>query len=104
MWVGYWNISLYGSPTAGAEGEIVYDPNTADNRQYSPYRVEARELFGDIDGTGVVNVLDAIRLSTSFGYKQGEALYDPLCDLNGDKIVNIFDAIILSAQFGKRYP
>jgi hypothetical protein len=104
MWAGYWNISLYGSPIAGSEGQTVYDPNTADNRQYSPYKVEARELIGDIDGSGVVDIFDAIVFSSAFGSKQGEPTYDPLCDLNGDKYIDIFDAIILASYFGGHIP
>ena len=57
---------------------------------------------GDINGDGVVNILDAILLAKAFGSRPGDSNWDPRADLNKDNVVNILDAIILSLNFGKR--
>ena len=58
-------------------------------------------LPGDINGDGVVNILDAILLASAFGSKRGEPNWDPRCDINKDGSVNILDAIILASHFGE---
>lgn len=62
----------------------------------------------DINGDGVVNILDFSRLAACFNKKSSQ--YDQrgnICakaDLNGDGVVTILDFSILSTQFGKRVP
>ncbi len=58
-------------------------------------------LLGDINGDGMVNILDAIMLSNAFGSRLGDANWNPDADLNDDDIVNILDAIILAGSFGE---
>jgi len=52
-------------------------------------------LAGDINGDGIVNILDYTLLSNAFGTNNSSA------DLNKDGIVNILDYTILSNNFGK---
>jgi len=52
-------------------------------------------LLGDINGDGVVNVLDAIMQASAFGSTPQDSNWNPRADLNDDGIVNILDAIIL---------
>ncbi|MBS7270094.1 MAG: hypothetical protein KIH10_14815 [Candidatus Freyarchaeota archaeon] len=104
MWVGVWNISLTTSPVAGSTGELVSDPDTTNNQQFTPHLVEAKELVGDIDGTGEVDIFDAITFAGSFGAIEGAPNWNALCDLNGDKIIDIFDAILLAGNFGASIP
>jgi len=59
-------------------------------------------LLGDINGDGIINVLDAILLAKAFGSKPGDPNWDPRADLNKDNAVNVLDAIILAANFGKK--
>jgi hypothetical protein len=58
-------------------------------------------LVGDINGDGVVNILDAIMLANAYYSVPGDANWNPKADLNGDGSVNILDAIILANNFGK---
>ena len=58
---------------------------------------------GDINGDGVVNILDAILLANAFGSKPGDPNWNPNADLNNDDIVNILDAIILANHFGETW-
>jgi hypothetical protein len=52
-------------------------------------------LLGDINGDGMVNILDYTLLSNAFGTT------NPASDLNSDGTVNILDYTILSNNFGK---
>jgi len=49
---------------------------------------------GDVDGSGVVNVLDLLNLLGSWGEQGGPA------DINGDGIVNVLDLLILLGNWG----
>jgi hypothetical protein len=55
----------------------------------------------DINGDGVVNVLDAAILSKAWGATAGEPNYDYRCDFNNDGIVNVKDLGILAAAWGQ---
>lgn len=61
-------------------------------------------LVGDINGDGVVNILDAILLANSFLATPSSSNWNPNADLNGDGRVNILDAIILSNNFLQQLP
>jgi len=61
----------------------------------------APPLIGDINGDGVINILDSILLANAFGSKPGSPNWDPRADLNNDNAVNILDAIKLAGNFGK---
>jgi parallel beta-helix repeat protein len=58
-------------------------------------------ILGDINGDGVVNILDAIVLSNAFYSTPSSSNWNPNSDINGDGAVNILDAIILANNFGK---
>jgi hypothetical protein len=57
-------------------------------------------LVGDVNGDGVVNILDGILLANAFMSKPGDSNWNPKADLNGDGVVNILDAILLANNFG----
>jgi hypothetical protein len=60
-------------------------------------------LIGDINGDGIVDILDAILLSNSFLATPGSSSWNSNADLNNDGIVDISDAIILSDHFLEHY-
>lgn len=53
-------------------------------------------ILGDINGDGVVNVLDGIMQASAFGSTPQDSNWNPRADLNDDGIVNILDAVILA--------
>jgi hypothetical protein len=93
---GYWNISACINST-------YYEEQPANN-ECSDGMVEARPLIGDVNGEGVVNILDAIRLSNAFGKNSTHPKFDPDADLNSDGVVNILDAITLANHFYEKMP
>jgi hypothetical protein len=58
---------------------------------------------GDLNGDGVVNILDKIIVRNNFGTDCGTLPVGELCmgDANGDGIVNILDKVIVRNEFGR---
>jgi len=53
-------------------------------------------LAGDIDGSGEIDITDAVAIGTVFGSTAGE-----VADLNIDGVVDILDLILMAANFGE---
>jgi hypothetical protein len=100
MEVGIWKLSLYASPSGVPLGDEVEDSDLTNNQANNPHLVEAKELVGDIDGTGEVDIFDAITFAGSFGATEGATNWNALCDLDGSLEIDIFDAIMLAGNFG----
>jgi len=98
MEAGTWTI---GGMAAVVSGE-AYDENPANNIVIAPTTIDARELPGDVDGNGIVDIFDAIEFAGHFGGGPDlEELYDAKSDIDGSGTIDIFDAIILAGNFGK---
>jgi hypothetical protein len=54
----------------------------------------------DINGKGVVDILDVSIVFRAFGSSTGSPLYYPAADLDGNRTINIIDASIIAADFG----
>jgi len=61
-------------------------------------------VIGDVDGDGDVDILDMVRITSKYGSKRGEPLYDPRCDLDGDGAITILDVVTCTAHYGEKYP
>ena len=57
---------------------------------------------GDINGDGIVNILDSIAFMNCFGKSSGQPGYNQAADLNGDGIVDISDAILFAYHLGQK--
>jgi hypothetical protein len=58
---------------------------------------EATLLAGDLDGSGEIDLIDAVAIGAVFGsMRPGE-----LADLNLDGLVDILDFVLLAANFGQ---
>lgn len=60
-----------------------------------------RELKGDVDRNGQVNILDSITVANAFGSHPGEPNWNADADINGDAVVNILDSTVVANDFGK---
>jgi hypothetical protein len=56
-------------------------------------------IKGDLNGDGIVNILDLVKLAGKFGKTVPPE--DPIYDFNNDTKINILDAIIVAGNFGK---
>ena len=57
--------------------------------------VEPPQLKEDVNGDGVVNILDLVRVASSFGGTGENG-----ADVNGDGVVNILDLVLVAGAFG----
>jgi hypothetical protein len=89
---GNYTISSYAVPVAG-------ETNTADNTFIKG--IIRVVIPGEIKGDDIVDILDAIVLSTAFNSKPGDQNWSPNADLKTDNIIDILDAIVLSSHFGQ---
>jgi hypothetical protein len=58
-------------------------------------------LIADVNGDGIVNILDAIMVEKAFASKPGDSNWNPIADLNHDGVVSMLDIIIVARDFGK---
>ena len=101
---GSYNFS-FELPSSGKPGKYIVNATTdydaAGTYYYAANNASFNiKLVGDINGDGVVNILDAILLADAFGSVPGNTNWNPNADLNGDGVVNILDAILLANNFG----
>ncbi|MGD0494410.1 MAG: dockerin type I domain-containing protein [Candidatus Bathyarchaeia archaeon] len=61
----------------------------------------AKQVSGDINTDGTVDIFDAVVLSKAFGSLVNSSNWNSNCDLNGDGTVNKLDSAILADNFGQ---
>ena len=95
--------------SAGAQANRLYnitavastvpdEVNVTNNVLSSPTLIRVR-LFGDVNGDGVVNILDAILMGKAFGSHPGDSNWNPAADVDNNGTVNIIDAILIAECF-----
>ena len=53
----------------------------------------------DLNGDGIVNLLDVAVLARAFHSYPGHPNWNPIADINGDEIVNVIDVVTLAINF-----
>ena len=56
--------------------------------------------IGDINKDGIVDIYDAVKLSSVFGLHAGDPMWNSDADLNNDGVIDIYDAIIFARNWG----
>jgi len=59
------------------------------------------DLKADLNGDGMVNILDLSMVAHSFSSHPGDDRWNELCDLNHDNIVNVVDLATVAVEYGK---
>ena len=75
---------------------LDYEWHTANNRY--------PRIPGDVDGNGMVNMLDLYRIALHYGSTPGHPRWDPNCDVDGNNMINMLDLYVTAINFGKTFP
>jgi hypothetical protein len=89
----------YWVETLMSDGVISYVPVRVDDSCTASVVVNA--LKGDINGDGVVNILDLIIVGNAFGSYPGHPKWNPLADLKKDNKINVLDLSTVGINYGK---
>ncbi|GAB4526838.1 MAG: hypothetical protein Kow0063_01490 [Anaerolineae bacterium] len=57
-------------------------------------------LAGDVNGDGIIDIVDAVAIGTAFG----DPASNPAADLNDDGAINVLDLILMAVNFGVEAP
>jgi len=60
-----------------------------------------RDLRGDVNKDGTVDIFDSIIVSGAYGSHPGDPNWKPDADINGDAVVDMYDANLVSGDFNK---
>jgi hypothetical protein len=82
-----------------AEAPLVGDVNQSDNT-FTDGTVKIA-MLGDVNGDGIINLLDLVKAAMAFGAVPGSPLWDPLADIYPDNHVDIFDLVMIAIRFGQ---
>ncbi len=58
-------------------------------------------ILSDVNGDGVVDVIDLLEMQATFGSTAGDPNYDALCDFDSDNLVGTTDLLELIGMFGQ---
>ncbi|MEM0058435.1 MAG: cohesin domain-containing protein, partial [Candidatus Bathyarchaeia archaeon] len=59
-------------------------------------------ITGDINGDGVVDIIDLAAVGLAFGAKLGDPNWNPRADLNLDGLIDVYDLVIVALNFGRK--
>ncbi len=90
-----WLTAYDTSGCMSENSQVVSMPVIADTLNY---------FFGDTNRDFTVNALDMYRFWQAFGWRKGEANYNPLFDFNVDWDINSFDHTAALTNFGEIMP
>ncbi len=110
--------ALNGGLIIGEGADVVFDPSApSTSPACEPYRVKLTvtsdetglntihiieihvKLAGDVNGDGVVNIIDKVQVRDHFGQSGDPGWIN--ADVNGDGVVNIIDKVRVRDQFGQ---
>jgi PKD repeat protein len=64
--------------------------------------VKKQALLGDLNGDGVVNIIDVAIVARAFGSRPGNERWNPVADLDNNGIINILDLTIVAKNYGRK--
>jgi hypothetical protein len=100
-----WNTTDFakGNYTISATAMLLGENNPDDNTFISPVIVQVA-MPGDVHTDGDIDIYDIVLITSVYGSKKGEQLYNPNVDINGDGTINIYDIAIAISRYGEKDP
>ncbi len=100
-----WNITLCETGCGYAVVPTIAECFTvAGESRIIPYPFDAllvKVCLGDVNGDGLINIIDLTLVSFAYGSFEGEPDYNPDADLNSDGIIDMQDLVIVARNLGK---
>jgi hypothetical protein len=75
--------------------------DTSGNVNSTAIIINVQNLLGDLDGNGIVNIIDVANVARAFGSKPEDKNWNPIADLDGNGEINIIDVAMVAKEFGK---
>jgi hypothetical protein len=82
-------------------GDIRYVINAYNTDRYPLVFPYGYVPTPDMNGDGVIDILDFGKIALAFGAVPGLPTWNPYIDLNQDSTINIFDLIVIALHFGE---
>jgi len=105
VFIGFtWNAtgSASGNCSIRAEADTVKDETDTVDNSLSFDKVYVGWITGDVDGNGLVNLLDLYFIALCYGTQAGEPTFSPDCDINTDGKINMLDLYLAAIHYGER--
>jgi hypothetical protein len=97
----YEDMWVAATQTRDLELWVTWTSDRADQPDYGNWDVYYKtSLVGDINGDGVVSIMDLAIVAVAYGSYQGHPNYNIDYDLNGDGIIDILDLSIIGRNYG----
>jgi len=84
-----------GTYTVHASSNCAGQTATAD----TTFQLQPQQLSADLNGDGVVNILDISLIAIAWGSYPGHPRWDPKCDLDGNNVINIIDITLVAIAY-----
>jgi hypothetical protein len=89
--------------TVSANASIVqYEYNTTKNYMTSKVKIMIK-MLGDVNGDGVINILDVTLIGAAYGSRPGMKNWNPEADLLNNGFVSILDMVTCTSKYGVSY-
>jgi hypothetical protein len=95
------NVVNAGTSDLHMHDSILLDSNVTEIPHNTTDGLVQATIPGDVNGDGIVNVLDLTIVALSFGSFIGEPDYNPQADINQDGIVDMKDLSTVAINLGK---
>jgi len=103
----YWNttgLEPCNNFTIWAEASQVPYETNLENNVYVDGWVKIK-MIGDVDGNGVIDILDLILVSTAYGSREGDPNWNPDADVASPwGVIDILDLVTISSKYGTTCP
>jgi hypothetical protein len=101
LFIVTFNATRSGTSSLHLYGSILLDSNVTQLSHSTVDGAVSVTLLGDVNGDGVVNVLDLAIVSLAYGSFEGEPNYNPDADINADGVVDMRDLFIVARHLGE---